>query len=695
MTEEQNAPENNSGTLGGAIAAAKSAAAENGQAKHDGEAKEGSKSRGRSRGSRGGRGRRSGHQDSTQGQNAHQSKKGEDKAQAENDGGNNGNGGNRRRTTRTKHVSVDHKRPQITPDSELEPETFKKPRTRKQRGGNNQRRAVKHNPDVTLKVIPLGGLDGIGKNMTVIECGDDMILDDAGLMFPDDDHPGIDLILPDYTYVLENEHKLRAIIITHGHEDHTGSLPYLMKDLTKKVPIYATKMTLGLIEGKFKEHRIKAKLCEVNPGDEMKIGNFVVDFFAVNHSIPGAMGVFFQSPAGNVLHTGDFKLDQSPIDGVHTDFGALARFSKMGVDLMMSDSTNATNPTFTPSEAEVGKVLRPIIKNATGRVIIASFASHIHRLQQVCDAAVENGRKVVVTGRSMIQNTDIARRLGYLKIQDVDLIDAYDLKGIPPEKVVILCTGSQGEPLSALARIANGEHKTIQIDPGDTVIISATPVPGNEKAVTRITNQLAKIGCDVWDKHRAMVHVSGHASAEELKLVLSIVQPKNFMPVHGEAMHLRAHANLAKATGVDPKHIFLCENGDTLEMRDGKVKFGEQVENGIVYVDGLSVGDTSKDVLDERTTLSNCGFACICAAVDPKKHQILGNVRVEMHGITGGDVAELRREATDGVKCTLRRSLERGAKGRDLEKACRDSLRSLLWDRTQQRPMVIASIIEV
>ena len=531
--------------------------------------------------------------------------------------------------------------------------------------------------------------------MTVIECGDDMILDAAGLMFPDDDHPGIDLIRPDYTYVLENEHKLRGIIITHGHEDHTGSLPYLMKDLTKKVPIYGTKMTLGLIEGKFKEHRIKAKLCEVNPGDEMKIGNFVVDFFAVNHSIPGALGVFFQSPAGNVLHTGDFKLDQSPIDGVRTDFGALARFSKMGVDLMMSDSTNATNPNFTPSEAEVGKTLRPIIENAKGRVIIASFASHIHRLQQIADAAVACGRKVVVTGRSMIQNTDIARRLGYLKIQDVDLIDAYDLKGIPPEKVVIMCTGSQGEPLSALARIANGEHKTIQIDEGDTVIISATPVPGNEKAVTRIVNQLSKIGCDVWDKHRAMVHVSGHASAEELKLVLSIVQPKYFMPVHGESMHLRAHANLAQATGVDPSHIFMCENGDTLEMTNGIVKFGEPVENGIVYVDGLSVGDTSKDVLDERTTLSNCGFACICAAVDHKRHQILGNVRVEMHGITGGDVAELRREATDGVKCTLRRSVERGVKGKDLEKACRDSLHSLLWDRTKQRPMVIATIIEV
>lgn len=601
----------------------------------------------------------------------------------------------RRRTTRHKTVTVDQQRPKITPEDKMEQETFSKPRTRKARGGSRRRGGVERKPDATLKVIPLGGLDAIGKNMTAFECGDDMILVDAGLMFPDDDHPGIDLILPDYTYVLENEHKLRGIIITHGHEDHTGSLPYLMKDLSRKVPIYATKMTLGLVEGKFNEHRVKAKLAEVKAGDEIKLGHFIVDFFAVNHSIPGALGVFLQSPAGNVLHTGDFKLDQSPIDGVHTDFGALARFGKTGVDLMMSDSTNAMNPNFTPSEAEVGKALRPIIENAKGRVIIASFASHIHRLQQIADAAVACGRKVVVTGRSMVQNTDIARRLGYLKIQDVDLIDAYDLKDLPPEKVVIMCTGSQGEPLSALARIANGEHRTIEIDAGDTVIISATPVPGNEKAVTRVVNSLAKIGCDVYDKRRATVHVSGHAGAEELKLVLSIVQPKHFMPVHGEATHLRAHAKLAEATGVPANHIFLCENGDTLELTQNGVRFGEPVESGIVYVDGLSVGDTSKGVLDERQTLGGAGVAFISAAVDTRKKQIMGNLRVEMRGITGGDVSDLRREATETVKGTLRKSLEKGVKGRDLEKTCRDSLLSLLWERTKQRPMVVSSIIEL
>lgn len=564
--------------------------------------------------------------------------------------------------------------------------------------GNEQNNIMSpsKDPKATLKVIPLGGLDAIGKNMTVFECKDDMIVDDAGLMFPDDDHPGIDLILPDYTYVLENADKLRGIVITHGHEDHTGCLPYLLKDLDRQVPIYGTKLTLGLIEGKLAEHRIKnAKLIEIQPGQRIKLGCFTCDFFAVNHSIPAAVGVFFQSPAGNVLHTGDFKLDQTPIDGVTTDFGALARFSRIGVDLMMSDSTNATISNFTPSEAEVGKVLREIIGQAKGRVIIASFASHIHRLQQICDAAVESGRKVVVTGRSMVQNTDIARRLGYLKVRDADIIDAYDLKGIPADKVVIMCTGSQGEPLSALARIANGEHKTIEIDKGDTVIISATPVPGNEKAVTRVINLLAKVGADVYDKSRARVHVSGHAGAEELKLVLSIVRPKAFLPVHGEATHLRAHAQLAEAVGVPVRNIFMLDNGDTLELSSKGIRQGESVQSGIVFVDGLSVGDTSQDVLNERNTLGDTGFAAIAAAIDYKRHEVVGDVHVEMRGITGGDDWDLVQDAEARVKRELTNGLDRKLKQKDLEKSCRQSLQSVLWDRIKQRPMVVVNLLDV
>ena len=595
------------------------------------------------------------------------------------------------KTRSYKHVKLEHQRPQLSKEGGV----ARKPA----RADQNARRnfaSPKKDPNAELKIIPLGGLDAIGKNMTVFECKGDMILDDAGLMFPDDNHPGVDLILPDYTYVLEHADKLRGIIITHGHEDHTGSLPYLMKDLDRQIPIYGTKLTLGLIEGKFAEHKIKnAKLVEIKPGDQIKLGCFTAEFFAVNHSIPGAVGVFFQSPAGNVLHTGDFKLDQTPIDGVHTDFGALARYSETGVDLMMSDSTNAQNPNFTPSEAEVGKELAKIISQAKGRVIIASFASHIHRMQQICDAAVANGRKVVVTGRSMIQNTDIARRLGYLNVSDTDIIDAYDLKGIPADQVVIMCTGSQGEPLSALARISNGEHRTISIDEGDTVIVSATPVPGNEKAVTRVINGLAKIGADVYDKSRARVHVSGHAGAEELKLVLSIVQPKAFMPVHGEATHLRAHARLAEATGVPAENVFICENGESLELTARGVRRGDVVQSGIVYVDGLSVGDTSQDVLDERSALATQGFATVAAAVSNRKKALVGNVEVEMHGITGGDDEYLVREAQSTVKNAITKALGKGGSQKELRKATRDSLLNLLWERTKTRPMVIVNLLDV
>ncbi|WP_281702525.1 ribonuclease J [Cryptobacterium curtum] len=609
-----------------------------------------------------------------------------------------------------KHAHIEHERPKLTQAEDSVKGSAKRrsshrrqssPSTRE--GAFSSRNEVsgilspKKDPKAQLKVIPLGGLDAIGKNMTVFECGNDMILDDAGIMFPDDDHPGIDLILPDYTYVLENADKLRGIVITHGHEDHTGSLPYLMKDLDCEVPIYATKLTLGLIEGKFAEHKIKnAKLIEIKPGQRIKLGCFTCDFFSVNHSIPGAVGIFFQTPAANVLHTGDFKLDQTPIDGITTDFGALSRASEVGVDLMMSDSTNANVPAFTPSEAEVGKVLRDIIRHAKGRVIIASFASHIHRMQQICDAAVEAGRKVVVTGRSMVQNTDIARRLGYLDVCDSDIIDAYDLKGIPPEKVVVMCTGSQGEPLSALARIAAGEHKTISIEAGDTVIISATPVPGNEKAVTRVVNLLAKVGADVYDKNRARVHVSGHAGAEELKIMLSIVKPRAFMPVHGEAAHLRAHAQLGRAVGIDPDKIFILENGESLVLSGGNVREGDPVQSGIVFVDGLSVGDTSQDVLDERSALVEQGIATIACAIDRSSGSVRGSVQVQMRGITGGDDAYLAEDAATAVKRALEKVITDGSrKRRDYEKACRQALQSFMWESIKQRPMVIVNLIEL
>lgn len=548
-----------------------------------------------------------------------------------------------------------------------------------------------------LRIIPLGGLDGIGKNMTVFEYGNDMIVVDAGMMFPDDDFPGVDLLLPDYTYILENSHKLRGIIITHGHEDHTGAVPYLLKDLDCKTSIYSTSLTLGFIEGKLDEHNFHdVNLQTIVPGNSIKLGSFVCEFFSVNHSIPAAVGVFIRTPAGTVLHTGDFKLDQTPIDGVKTDFGAMSRFANEGIDLLMSDSTNANVSAFTRSEAEVGKVLTDIIANAKRRVIVASFASHIHRIQQICDATVKAHRKVAVTGRSMLTNIKVARELGYLNIKDEDIIDSYQARDIPCDRLVVLCTGSQGEPLSALTRIANGEHKTIDIEHGDTVIISASPVPGNEKAVNRVINSLSKIGVDVYDKSRAMVHVSGHAGQEELKLVMTICRPKNFMPVHGEAQHLRAHAELAQAVGIPRNNIYILENGNTLEMRNGKITYGDSVDSGVVFVEGLSVGDVSTLVLKDRKTLANEGMVTCVIMVGKRDGHVVDDVEIIMRGVGGGDDATLVDDATQVVKQMLEED-RRGARidPRSLRRNARDSLSKFLWNRCRRRPLIIPIIMEV
>ncbi|HJA01358.1 MAG TPA: ribonuclease J [Candidatus Collinsella stercoripullorum] len=548
-----------------------------------------------------------------------------------------------------------------------------------------------------LKIIPLGGLDGIGKNMTVFECGDDMVLVDAGLMFPDDSQPGIDLVLPDYTYVLENEEKLRGIVVTHGHEDHTGSLPYLLQDLNNKVPIFSSKLTLGFIEGKLSEFRIRApKFREVHGGSHVNLGCIQIDFFSMTHSIPGALGVFIRTPQGTVMHTGDFKLDQTPIDGVTPDYAAINKFAKQGIDLLMSDSTNATRPGFTKSEAEVGPSLYAAIKNAPGRVFVASFSSHIHRLQQICDAARSCGRKIVVTGRSMLTNTRVARELGYLQIPEEDIIDAYEIDNLPEDQIVVMCTGSQGEPLSALSRMANGEHKTLSMHEGDTVIISATPIPGNEKGVQQVVNSLAKIGCDVYDKNRTLVHVSGHGSQEELKLMLAMAKPSYFMPVHGEAVHLRAHASLARKMGIPSDRIFVLDNGDSLEMRAGKVRRGSSVESGVVYVDGLRIGDTDPIVLRDRQKLANDGMVTAVAIVSLKRK------RVDAIEFSGRGVSfTIDDEFSADASASIMKMIEKGkfnftSSGTDaLRKAVRDSLSNFIWNRTRTRPMIIPVVMEV
>jgi len=536
--------------------------------------------------------------------------------------------------------------------------------------------------------------------MTVFEYGDDMVVIDAGIMFPDDDHPGVDLILPDFSYIVKRQAKLRAIVITHGHEDHTGALPYLLKALDRRVPVLGTKLTLGLIRGKLEEHRIKqksVKLQEIHGGGHVSMGPFAFDFFAVNHSIPDGVGVFIRTPAGNIVHTGDFKLDQTPIDGRLVDYGALTRFAKAGVDLLMSDSTNAESPGITQSEASVGPVLREIIENAEGRVIAASFSSHIHRVQQICDAAVGAGRKVAFAGRSMRTNTDIARELGYLVVDDKNIIDASQASKLRPRKVLVMCTGSQGEPLSALARMANGDHKTVTVEQGDTVIIAATPVPGNEKAVNRVINRLAKSGATVAHRGSLHVHVSGHGAAEELKLMLNLVRPRFFVPVHGETRHLVAHAALAQEVGISKENVFVLGNGDCLEMSKAGAKVTESVEHGVVYVDGLGVGDVGQVVLRDRQLLAKDGIATVVVTIDTQTGRLVSEPDLITRGLAwgpGGDA--VITEAGARIVQTLAKTHKEGATDQAvIKKAVHDALSQLLWERTRSRPMIIPVVVEV
>lgn len=551
--------------------------------------------------------------------------------------------------------------------------------------------------DTALRIIPLGGLDGIGKNMTAFEYGNDMVLVDAGLMFPEENQPGVDLILPDYTYVLENEDKLRGIVITHGHEDHIGALPYLLQDLRVRPTIYSSKLTLGMIEAKLSEYSNlkKPRYREVANERTIQLGGISITFFSMTHSIPAAFGIFMSTPAGTVMHTGDFRLDQTPIDGCPPNFHAINRFGEQGIDLLLSDSTNATRPGFTQSESAVGPALRHVIKNAQGRVFVASFSSHIHRLQQVCDAAVAVGRKVVVTGRSMLNNTRVARELGYLNVAEDDLIDAYDVDRITDGRVVVLCTGSQGEPLSALSRMANGEHKSLSITANDTVIISATPVPGNEKSVQGLINSLSKIGCDIYDKSRALVHVSGHASSEELKLMLAMARPRYFMPIHGEAQHLRAHAELGRSMGIPEKNIFIIDNGDCLELVRHRVRRGPGAPSGVFYVDGGVVTEADPTTLRDRQKLAQDGVVTCTVAVSKRRHGVKA-VEVSCRGVAGAAADLITRDAEQLVCEHAEKMAVSGEVTIDgLRRGVRTVLSNHLWTKAHTRPMIVPVVLEV
>lgn len=549
-----------------------------------------------------------------------------------------------------------------------------------------------------LRVIPLGGLDEIGKNMTVFEYGDDMVVVDAGLMFPDAELPGIDLVLPDYSYILKHKDRLRGIVITHGHEDHTGALPYLLRDLGEPVPVLGSTLTCGLIEGKLTEFNIKkAKLRVVKPGMHITLGAFGFDFIATNHSIPDSLALLIRTPVGNVLHTGDFKFDQTPIDGRGTDFASLTKAGRDGVLLLLSDSTGAESKGYTRPEREVGATLNRIIAEAPARVIVASFSSHIHRVQMVCDAAVGAGRKVVVTGRSMIKNTGIARELGFLKIAPGDILDAFDTGDLAPEKIVVLSTGSQGEPLSGLTRMANGDHRTISVRESDTVIISASPIPGNEKAVSRVISRLAKTGARVFHKGVADVHVSGHAAAEELKLMLAMTKPRFFMPVHGETRHLVAHQRLAESVGIAPRDIFAIENGDCLELTASTAKVTEHIkEAGVVYVDGLNVGDVGDVVLRDRQQLSSDGIATVVVAIDGRTRKFIGEPELVMRGLPVDESAQLMDQARARINKALKRMEKEGVTDHSIiQRAVREAISQFVWESLRRRPMIIPVIMEV
>lgn len=565
---------------------------------------------------------------------------------------------------------------------------------KRKRSGSRKRRSGQKR----LKVIPLGGLEEVGKNMTVVEYGRDMVLIDAGLMFPDEDTPGIDLVLPDFSYVVEHQDKLRGIVITHGHEDHVGALPYLLKDLDRSVPLYGTKLTLGLVWNKLEEHKItSAERRMVRAGDRVELGPFTFEFIPVNHSIPDGVALLVDTPVGRILHTGDFKFDQSPIDGRFTGYAALAAAGERGLLLLMSDSTGAENKGVSRAESEVGASLRRIFASAEQRIIVASFASHIHRLQQVCDAAVDVGRKVAVTGRSMISNVAIARDLGYLDIAEEDLVDAYEAGDLPPEKVVVLSTGSQGEPLSALARIANANHRTVSVQDGDTVVISASPVPGNERAVSRIINRLLKAGACVHHKATSDVHVSGHGASEELKLMLSLTKPRFFMPIHGETRHLIAHSALAQEVGVAKDRIFVLENGTPLELTKTTARTGKPVPSGVIYVDGLSVGDIGHLVLRDRQVLSQDGIVSVIVVIDGHTGRVVTEPEIVLRGVAlGTDYDELLRKARSRVQKTLKRTSSEGVTDQSvLRKSLRDSLSQLMWEHTRSRPIVIPVVMEV
>lgn len=547
-----------------------------------------------------------------------------------------------------------------------------------------------------VQIIPLGGLGEIGKNMTVFRYGDDMILIDAGLMFPEDDMLGIDLVIPDITYLIENQDKLKGIFLTHGHEDHIGALPYVMKQID--CPVYGTALTLGILQGRLKENGVSSDNCRtIKPGDKITAGAFKLDFIRVNHSIPDAIAIAINTPIGTIIHTGDFKIDHTPVDGQVTEFNKFAEYGDRGVLALLADSTNAERPGFTPSEKMVGKTFDDEFRYAKNRIIVATFSSNVHRIQQVIDAALKYDRKVAVIGRSMVNVVSIAKELGYLKAPEGEIIDIDETNNYTPDKIVIITTGSQGEPMSALTRMAMNDHKKVDIMPGDTVIISATPIPGNEKLVSRTIDHLYKLGADVIYEKSNGVHVSGHASQEEIKLVHNLVRPKFFIPVHGEFRHLIKHANLAQSLGMPKENIVIAENGSVIEITKNSIGVNGKVQAGKVLVDGLGVGDVGNIVLRDRRQLSQDGIMIVVVTIDKENCHVVSGPDIVSRGFVYVREAEgLMDEARDKVQLALEKCEENGvSEWSAIKSTVRDSLGRFLYERTRRRPMILPIIMEI
>lgn len=542
-----------------------------------------------------------------------------------------------------------------------------------------------------LRIVPLGGLGEVGRNMAVLEIDGKLLIIDCGVLFPEDHQPGVDLILPDFEYIADRLDDVQAIVLTHGHEDHIGGVPYLLR-LKPDIPLLGSQLTLALIEAKLKEHRIQPLTLSVREGQRERLGPFDCEFVAVNHSIPDALAVAVRTSAGLVLHTGDFKMDQLPLDGRITDLRAFGRLGEEGVDLFMVDSTNAEVPGFTTHEREIGPVLDRVFAGAERRVIVASFASHVHRVQQVLDTAYAHGRKVALVGRSMVRNMGVAADLGYLTVPPGILVDAKQIDDLPDDQVVLMCTGSQGEPMAALSRMSNNDHP-VRIGQGDTVILASSQIPGNENPINRVINGLTRLGATVVHQGNAKVHVSGHASAGELLYCYNVIRPRNVMPVHGEVRHLHANAELARRTGVPAERVVVVEDGVVVDLVDGAAKVVGAVPCGYVYVDGSSVGEITDADLKDRRILGDEGFISIFVVVDSSSGQVVVGPEIAARGVAEGD------DVFDSIKPQVTQALlEATAKGttdvQQLQQVVRRVVGRWAGTKLRRRPMIIPTVVE-